>query len=329
MIGARSGRRSVLGLLAVLHIAAARAEEPARALAPPAGLVPEAAELARPPLARPPTLAAPTPAAAAEPWRGSPFTLRLAVDLPVTLGAGVAALASELAKTELPGPACGDCDPQRINPLDRLSVGSHSRAARTASDVLLGANLGLPLVLDLFDVLGSHPPDGWRGYGRDVLVLAEVFAVNASLNALVKYAVRRPRPLVYDPDPDAFPADERTDPDAALSFYSGHSSFSFAMATAYSYLFTRRHPGSPLIVPVWVLSEGLAATTAALRVAAGKHFITDVLTGAAVGGALGLLIPYLHQRALPAGLPALAGRHRFSVSPLAAADGGGVLVTIE
>lgn len=99
------------------------------------------------------------------------------------------------------------------------------------------------------------------------------------------------------------------------------------MATAYSYLFMRRHPGSRLIVPVWLIAEALATTTAALRVAADKHFITDVLTGAAVGSALGLLIPYLHQRAQPAEGATWASRLR--LTPLAYPGGGGLLLTLE
>lgn len=313
------------------QVAAVWAEEPVRVPTPPPGLLPEgmAPAAAAQAQAAPDQVPVPIAPPAASVGRGSPFALRLAVDLPVLLGSGAIAVASELAKSELPGPQCGACDPQQINPLDRLSLGSHSQAARTASDVLLGASVGLPFILDFFDVLGTHPRDGWRGYGKDVLILSEVFVVNASLNALVKYAVRRPRPLVYDNDPEAFTAEERADPDAALSFYSGHSSVSFSMATAYSYLFMRRHPGSKLVVPVWIVSEGLAASTAALRVAAGKHFITDVLTGAAAGAAIGLLIPYLHERALPDRIAGLVGRHRLSIAPQAFLGGGGLLLTVH
>jgi hypothetical protein len=38
----------------------------------------------------------------------------------------------------------------------------------------------------------------------------------------------------------------------------------------------------------------LASTTSDLGTRAGKHFYSDVLVGAAVGSALGGLIPYLH-----------------------------------
>jgi membrane-associated phospholipid phosphatase len=261
---------------------------------------------------------------------GSPFALRLAVDLPITVGAALAAIFSEVVKSELPGPSCGTpCDPANINALDRLSIGSHSAAARTASDVLVGLNIGLPLIFDLIDVAAHRPADGFAGYGRDVLVLAEVFAVDAGLNAVFKYAVRRPRPLVYDPDPSAFSAAERSAPDSALSFYSEHSSLSFALATSYSYLFMKRHPQSPLVVPVWLLTEGLAATTASLRVVAGKHFISDVLTGAAVGAALGFLIPFLHDQLLPSSVSFDGSRLELRATPLISAGGGGVLLTLH
>jgi undecaprenyl-diphosphatase len=81
-----------------------------------------------------------------------------------------------------------------------------------------------------------------------------------------------------------------------MSFFSGHTSLAFSMATAYSYLFARRHPDSPLVVPVWLGAHLLAGTTAVLRVEAGQHFWTDVLAGAAVGSAIGYLVPWLHTR---------------------------------
>ncbi|MEM9023429.1 MAG: phosphatase PAP2 family protein, partial [Bacteroidota bacterium] len=38
------------------------------------------------------------------------------------------------------------------------------------------------------------------------------------------------------------------------------------------------------------------ATTGLMRVLAGKHFPTDVITGYAVGGAIGFLVPHLHRK---------------------------------
>ena len=45
---------------------------------------------------------------------------------------------------------------------------------------------------------------------------------------------------------------------------------------------------------MWALAVSAGATLGVLRVAAGKHFYTDVLSGAAIGTAAGLIIPVLH-----------------------------------
>jgi len=265
---------------------------------------------------------------------GSPLAANLWLDLPVVLGLGSVLLGAQLSDSQLPPPSCAPlCDSQTVNALDRVSIGWHSKPARTASDILIGINIALPLVLDLIDVAASRPPDAVRGYLQDVLILGEVFVVNAGINTLIKYAVRRPRPFLYDADMSAFSPEDRADADSGMSFYSQHSSSAFAMATAGSYLFTLRHPNSKWVIPVWLFSEALAATTASMRVLAGKHFISDVLVGAVMGSAVGLLIPYLHRRALPAALAARAGRFgqdlRISAAPMLTLDGGGLVLSFS
>ncbi len=230
-----------------------------------------------------------------EPVR-SPFAVNLAVDLPLFLGGAAVSLIPELFKGELGGPSCAPlCDAGRLNALDRTVVGNSSAGARVTSDALLGASIGLPLAFDLIDVLihKDGGGDGMLGYGKDVLVLSEVLALNFLVNNMVKFAVRRPRPLTYDSTVDA---SDRNDPDAGLSFYSGHASTTFAMATSYSFLFTLKHRRSRLVIPVWIGTHLLAGTTAVLRVEAGKHFWTDVITGALAGSSVGLLCTYVHHR---------------------------------
>lgn len=270
----------------------------------------------------------------------SPLAAQPIVDVPLTLGLGAVLLGIELAAPQLPGPGCGPvCNAETLNALDRTVVGWHSSAARTASNVLIGLNIALPFAFDLLDVAISRPPQAVRGYLEDALILGEVFVVNAALNTAFKYAVRRPRPFMYEPeptpgsDPGLASLAEREDVDAGLSFYSQHSSTAFSLATAYSYLFMLRHPGSRLIVPVWLFSEGLAATTAMLRVLAGKHFYTDILVGAVAGSAIGLLIPFVHRRSLPTG-SALAQSAwlrslRVSAAPMLTNGGGGLTLSIE
>lgn len=229
----------------------------------------------------------------------SPMQVRLAVDLPViALGLSVA-LGIELVAGEQRWAGCGACDRGGLNALDRTVLGKHSAGARTYSDIGLVSVIALPFALDLGDVLIQRARDrpAWksrhlRGWGRDVVVLLETFAVNYAATNVVKVAVQRPRPFSYDADSSV---GDPQDGDARLSFFSGHTSTAFAMATAYASLFQARHPRSRWIAPVWVLGLGFAGSLAVARVEAGKHFWTDVLVGAAVGTSIGVIVPALHR----------------------------------
>ena len=72
--------------------------------------------------------------------------------------------------------------------------------------------------------------------------------------------------------------------------------------------FWRRHPRGPAR---WIVAGtylALASATAALRVAAGEHFPTDVIVGAAAGSAVGAAVPLLHDHGARAGPGTLAWR---------------------
>lgn len=267
-------------------------------------------------------LAVALPAHAGDSGNRSPFEIDLRVDLPVTLACGVLSEAPVLFRDELQGPWCGlDCEPGTVNAFDRNVIGNDLEGAAITSDIMVISNIALPHVAGLLDQLVSEPVDGWSGYGKDTLVLLETLAVNMAVNQVVKYAVRRPRPYVYDHDvSDA----ERTTSEAAVSFYSAHTSNSFCMATAYSYIFTLRHPDSPLVIPVWLSTHALAAGTAGLRVFAGKHFWSDIIVGAVVGSGIGLLVPYLHLRKTPD-----SGGSGINVAPLVLDGGLGVVMGLN
>jgi len=121
----------------------------------------------------------------------------------------------------------------------------------------------------------------------------EAAAVNEGLNEVVKVAAGRPRPYLYGRTPGD-PA--LTDPDSYTSFYSAHTSAAFAVGIAYARTYALRHSDSPARKYVYAAAVVAGGAVGALRVAAGKHFPTDVLAGAAAGTAVGLAIPALHAR---------------------------------
>jgi membrane-associated phospholipid phosphatase len=93
------------------------------------------------------------------------------------------------------------------------------------------------------------------------------------LNYGVKLAVRRPRPVLEGLPPlGAAPS--------SLSFPSAHSTSSFAVATAATRI-------APEAAVLYVLATAIAVGRPYL----GMHYPSDVLAGALLGTAFGLLVP--------------------------------------
>jgi membrane-associated phospholipid phosphatase len=154
----------------------------------------------------------------------------------------------------------------------------HERRAASLSHVTATASYAWPLVA----LTAVHGGTGGE-WGRDQLAVASSLGL-AQLGAdVTKRAVRRARPGVV------FEGDGIASRDDAHSFISGHTATTFAAVVAAGTIASRRH--SPDATWIWVSGLGMAATTGYLRVAADRHFVTDVLGGAAVGTAIGMLMP--------------------------------------
>ena len=214
---------------------------------------------------------------------GPAYELSLEVDLPLVLISG--ALASSFFLRSEVGPAhCAPlCDPSNLNPLDRKFAGYYDQKWGTVGDISTASVLLFgPVML----MIGEGPLDGLN----DSLVVAESALAASAVQVLVSYAVKRPRPRVYG---EKAPFDSRDDANAARSFFSGHVGNGVAATLATSLAFFR------IDEPIWgwaTLAAGLggSALIGVARIAAGSHFPTDVLVGAAVGAALGIAIPALH-----------------------------------
>src|SRR5205814_2039745 len=117
------------------------------------------------------------------------------------------------------------------------------------------------------------------------------------LNQIVKFEVARERPDVHHGRAKGSPEDN-------LSFFSGHTTWSFAAATASGTVASLRgYRGAPA---VWAGSLAFAAFTGYLRIGADRHWLSDVVTGAAVGAIAGVVLPRLHFTAVSTGTDAAA-----------------------
>ena len=178
-------------------------------------------------------------------------------------------------------------DPANVNAFDRPATTRWSPSSANLSDGLLVAAVAAPLSL-LAIARAAHGPVTIG------VMLGETVLLSNGLGQLTKTAVRRVRPFVYNDDPE-IPYEQKTSTSARQSFPSGHAANAFASAVFLSTVYARLHPTSPARPWVWGGSLALATTVGYLRYDAGKHFPTDVIAGALMGGAIGWVVPKLHE----------------------------------
>jgi membrane-associated phospholipid phosphatase len=180
----------------------------------------------------------------------------------------------------------------------RLHTPSARRWARDASDIGVTISASWPF----FDALVIA---GWYRNSPDVglqqaLISLEVMSVTAGLQGLVSLMASRERPYGRECGGEV-PADTRdcVGRDRYYSFYSGHSSVSFAAAAVncMHHAYVPLYGGGAADDWACVGMFGVAAATAVLRVATDVHYVSDVLVGATIGTTTGLLLPWaLHYR---------------------------------
>lgn len=218
--------------------------------------------------------------------------VNLRIDVPVAAVAIAAWFGSEAVKSALAPAACRWCASNGLDDGVRSALRwDGTDRADTLSNVTAfalapAAALGLPLA--------SGASEGrTRGFLVDALVIAEATALAADLNQAVKFLAGRERPFVHalsPPEKGATPQPA----DNNLSFYSGHTSLVFALAASSGSVATlRRYRLAPAI---WGAGLVIAAATGYLRIAADKHYFSDVMTGAVMGAAVGAGVPYLFHR---------------------------------
>jgi undecaprenyl-diphosphatase len=121
----------------------------------------------------------------------------------------------------------------------------------------------------------------WRNHSKPLLqrflILALVMVVSALCVYLLKEIIDRERPF-YD-----LPFIEKLSTGGGSSFPSGHTTESFGLAMAFTFIFRIRRLS--LLFFCWA---GLVAYT---RLALGVHYPTDILAGAALGIFTGWIIP--------------------------------------
>lgn len=219
----------------------------------------------------------------------------LALDLPLTIAGGLLWPTSELLKDRLAPAACRWCEPGGVDAGFRDAARwSNGGPANFASNIT-GFALA-PLAAFGLEALAADHDGRFRGFPVDALIIVEATILAADVNQATKLLVGRERPFVH-----VLPADQKKKTvqryDNNLSFFSGHTTEAAALgASAGTVAWMRGYRWAPI---VWGVSGALAIVTGYLRIAADKHYLTDVLAGLVVGAAIGVGLPLLFHGPRP------------------------------
>lgn len=236
------------------------------------------------------------------PWYRGKYGRNRITHLTLTVAFGAGWLVAELGKGSIAGD-CRWCDPpgfdRRVR--NRL-VWDDTERAHGASNIT--AYVMSPVFSLGMLVLSERGATATRLID-DLLPIVETVAIAQFATQIAKHAFSRRRPYAN------FGSDVITSTDDDnLSFWSGHSSLGFALTTSAGLVaHWRGYRTEPYI---WGVGIALSLSTEYLRIAADRHYLSDVLVGGVVGVSAGLLVPRLMRRDLKIvpvnGGAAVAGR---------------------
>jgi membrane-associated phospholipid phosphatase len=171
--------------------------------------------------------------------------------------------------------------------------------ARDGSDIAVMLAVGYPVLVDSLAVAWWHHGNSQVGVEM-ALMQAETLAVTSAIQSVVSGLSGRERPYGRRCGGDL--ADSSLDckeRDRFRSFFSGHTSVSFAAAGAFCshHLHIPLYGGGGADKLACVLGFANAAAAGTLRIAADRHYLSDVLVGAGLGTFTGFFVPwFLHYR---------------------------------
>ena len=174
-------------------------------------------------------------------------------------------------------------DLSNVNAFDRWSAQKYSKTVDITSDTIMYLSVLTPLSL-----LATDKSE----YLTWTIMYFEAATLTYGVKDLLKYAVYKERPYMYFDDKPQKEIDENN---YYCSFPSGHTALAFLGATFTSYTFSKYFPESKWKTPVVIGSFTLATLSGTLRILSGSHFLSDVLVGSAIGSAIGITVPLLHE----------------------------------
>src|SRR5437868_7538265 len=198
------------------------------------------------------------------------------LDIPVTaafVGASIIGMNHIYNRDSVPESEILALNRNDVNKFDRPIIDNYSSQRYHAGDVFLYGSMPLPLLL-LFD--NKIRPDA----GRIGLLYLEALGTTGMIYTTSASLTNRFRPYAYNPN---VPMSDRTRGGVRNSFFAGHVAMVGTSTFFTARVFCDYHPDMKC---KWIFYSLAAVSTAAIgymRLQAGQHFKTDVITGAVIG----------------------------------------------
>jgi hypothetical protein len=226
------------------------------------------------------------------------------VDVPVAGGLTLIYAVSELVVKSRLAPRAPYWDDRDANgedvlaPLDRMATRLRWERPRLAGRISDGGlALAMTSAIGLTSAAGAHDKDTLAHLAENTTIVLESMSAAMSLNQVTKFFAGRQRPCAHfglDQERPCFSEGS----DNNLSSFSGHAAFTSSLAVSSGMVASmRRYRLAPL---VWASGGLISVSTAYLRLAADKHYLSDVVTGTVIGSAIGFFVPYLFHGPRPA-----------------------------
>ncbi len=172
----------------------------------------------------------------------------------------------------------------KIEGIDNWNNSTYNKQIAHVSDATFIGTLAASALTGL-----ALPKNQQFSYG---VVLAQNVWLTANVVQLTKVLVGRNRPYTNGSGPI-----QEAGSDNHYSFFSGHAALSASLATTALLATYKNYHGSTL---TWgkataITGAALALSTGVLRISAGKHYPSDVLTGILVGSGIALINTLLHE----------------------------------
>lgn len=216
------------------------------------------------------------------------YELEKAKEIPLlTAGAGLTGLGYILERNIQPlsEETINTLDVNNIIGIDRFATRYWSTPLSNVSDYILTGGMVLPFGLAI-------SARARKQAGPVAVMYLESFLITEGVTNVTKALVKRKRPFVYNPEVGL---DRKMSRTAQKSYFSGHVSTAAVSSFFFAQVFNDLYPNSPHRKWIWTASATLPAVVGYLRIRSGRHYLTDVLSGYAVGALSGIFIPRMHR----------------------------------